>query len=175
MNKRNNPLMIVLVAALIIGATFSARADDPDYLTFSGGWFDFNRQKDQGGEFSLEYRSDKKFLFFKPFIHAAGVTNGMTFLGAGVLIDVYFGKRWVLTPSFAPTWWRGKTDDLDLGHALEFRTRVEFAYRFDDRSRLGVSISHSSNASLGDENPGTESFMGNYSMPFKKVTGLFDW
>ncbi|MEK9726052.1 MAG: acyloxyacyl hydrolase [Rhodospirillaceae bacterium] len=174
MNKKAKLLLVALLALSVWLAPGGARADDPDYLTLSAGWFDANRKKDQGAEFSLEYRSDKKFWWFKPFVHAAGVTNGMTFLGAGVLIDVYFGRRWVVSPSFAPTWWRGKTSDLDLGHALEFRSRLEVAYRFDDRSRLGLSISHSSNASLGGSNPGTESVMVNYSVPFDKVSRLFD-
>ena len=165
-----------IVAALFSVGIFlapSAEADDPDYLTLSAGWFDLNRQKDQGAEFSLEYRSGKKFWWFKPLVHAAGVSNGMTFLGAGVLIDVYFGRRWVVSPSFVPTLWRGKTSDLDLGHAIEFRSRLEVAYRFDDRSRLGMSFSHSSNASLGDSNPGTESLMVNYSIPFKSLSRIF--
>jgi len=51
---------------------------------------------------------------------------------------------------------------------------LEVAYRFDDRSRLGLSISHYSNAGLGDDNPGTESLMLNYSVPLKKITGLFN-
>ena len=150
-----------------------ANADDPDYLTVSVGWFDINRQKDQGAEFSLEYRSEQKFGWFKPLIHTAGVSNGMTFLGVGGVIDVYFGRRLVVSPSFTPTWWRGKTSDLDLGHSLEFRSRLEVAYRFDDRSRLGVSFSHSSNASLGETNPGTESFMLNYSIPFHSISKAF--
>ncbi len=150
-----------------------AKSDDPDYLTLSAGWFDLNRQKDQGAEFSLEYRSDKKLWWFKPFVHAAGVSNGMTFLGAGVLIDAYFGRRWVVSPSFAPTWWHGKTSNLDLGHGIEFRSRLEVAYRLDDRSRLGLSFSHSSNAGLGDSNPGTESLMVNYSIPFNSISHLF--
>ncbi|MBO34284.1 MAG: lipid A 3-O-deacylase, partial [Rhodospirillaceae bacterium] len=29
------------------------------------------------------------------------------------------------------------------------------AYRFDNRSRLGLAISHYSNASIGDTNPGS--------------------
>ena len=93
----------------------------------------------------------------------------MSFIGAGVLLDVYFGNRFVVTPSFAPTWWHGKTDDLDLGHGLEFRSQIEFAYRFDDRSRLGLGISHSSNASIGDTNPGTETLSLNYSYPFGNI------
>ncbi|MDA0997597.1 MAG: acyloxyacyl hydrolase, partial [Proteobacteria bacterium] len=144
---------------------------EPSFLTLSGGWFDINRKKDQGAEFSAEYRSNYKLWQFKPFVHAAGVNNGMTFIGAGVLIDVFLGNRWVLSPSFAPTWWHGKTNALDLGYGLEFRSRLEMAYRFDDRSRLGLSFSHSSNASLGTANPGTESLMVNYSIPISKLGG----
>ena len=89
----------------------------------------------------------------------------MSFLGAGVLVDIYLGRRFVLTPSFAPTWWRGKTDTLDLGYPLEFRSQMELSYRFNDRSRLGLAISHYSNASLGDTNPGTETVSVYYSIP----------
>lgn len=164
---------VFLAAAVLAALAAPGRADDPAFLTVSAGWFDLNRQKDQGGEFGVEYRSGRKFGWFKPFAHAAGVTNGMTFLGAGVLVDVYFGRRWVVSPGFAPTWWRGKTSDLDLGHGLEFRSRLEAAYRFDDRSRLGLSFSHSSNAGLGDSNPGTESLMISYSLPISALSGLF--
>ena len=164
---------IILTALLVFsGLSLSAgpaRADDPAFLSFGVGAFDFNRQKDDGVEFRLDYRSDYKLWVFKPFLTAAAVSNGMSFMGAGVLIDVYFGNRFVVTPSFAPTWWRGKTDGLDLGYALEFRSQIEFAYRFDDRSRLGVAVSHSSNASLSDTNPGTETLLVNYSYPLGKI------
>ena len=140
-------------------------AKDPAYVTFSGGYFDVNRRKDGSGEFSLEYRSDAELWIFKPFAHAAYVTNGMSFFGAGVLIDLQVGDNWIIQPSFAPTWWRGDSDDLDLGYALAFRSRLEIAYRFPDKSRLGLSFSHSSNAHLGDTNPGTESLLVNVSIP----------
>ena len=148
-------------------------ADDPDFLTFSSGYFDFNRKKDESAEFRLEYRSNRKFFQFKPFFVGSIVTNGMNFWGGGILIDVYFGRKVVLTPSFAPTFWFGETDDLDLGHVIEFRSQVEMAYRFEDRSRIGLSVSHYSNASLGSENPGSESFMLNYSVPFNSIKKIF--
>tara|TARA_Y100001960_G_scaffold332583_1_gene433666 strand:+ start:2649 stop:3158 length:510 start_codon:yes stop_codon:yes gene_type:complete len=166
--KKKIPLILLSAFFLTIAINKSSKADDPDFLSFSLGWFDFNRQKDQGSEFRVEYKSDEKLWHFKPFATLAVVSNGMTFLGAGVLLDVYFGRRWLVTPSFAPTYWQGKTGDLDLGHAVEFRSQLEIAYRFDDRSRLGLSISHYSNASLGDKNPGTESLMLNYSIPISK-------
>lgn len=160
--KRVLSSFILSLALALPGAAY---ADDPDFLTIGAGWFDFNRQKDEGAEFRVDYRSDFKLWHFKPFLTAAGVSNGMTFIGGGILLDVYFGRRFVVTPSFAPTWWRGKTDELDLGHELEFRSQIEFAYRFDDRSRLGIAVSHSSNASIDEINPGTETILVNYSYP----------
>lgn len=160
--KRVFSSFILSLALALPGAAF---ADDPDFLTIGAGFFDFNRQKDQGAEFRVDYRSNFKLWHIKPFLTAAAVSNGMTFIGAGILLDIYFGRRFVVTPSFAPTWWRGKSDELDLGHGLEFRSQIEFAYRFDDRSRLGIAISHSSNASIVDQNPGTETLLVNYSYP----------
>lgn len=141
------------------------RADDPEFLSFSAGWFDFNRQKDQGAEFRIEYRSDKKFLFLKPFVAAAGASSGHGVLGGGVLFDTFWGRRIVTTLSFAPHFYLGGNDNLDLDYPLEFRSQFEIAYRFDDRSRLGFAVSHYSNASLGDSNPGTETLSLYYSIP----------
>jgi hypothetical protein len=42
---------------------------------------------------------------------------------------------------------------------------LELAYRFDNRSRLGLAVSHYSNASIGDTNPGTETATVYYSIP----------
>lgn len=169
----------VLLAAVLAITTVSAsgaRADDPDFVTFSGGWFDFNRQKDPGAEFRLEYRSDYKipYVQMKPFAAVAGATTGHYFVGAGVLWDVYLGRRWVVTPSFAPHFYVGGDDDLDLDYPIEFRSQLEIAYRFDDRSRLGLAISHYSNASLGDSNPGTETLSLNYSVPLGEIAKVFE-
>ncbi len=173
MSRLLKALCSFIIVVVICMAPRVHAGNDPDYLTVSAGSFDLNRKKDEGAEFRLEYRSAYKFWELKPFTTLALASNGMTFVGAGILMDVYLGKRWALTPSFAPTWWRGKTSTLNLGHAVEFRSQVELAYRFDDRSRIGLSVSHYSNAGLGDTNPGTEAVMVNYSIPFSKFTDLF--
>ena len=150
-----------------IGAMPSAQADDPAFLSIGAGTYDWNRQKDEGVEVRMEYRHDKKLLgLLKPF-GAVAATNSSNsfFIGAGVLMDIYFGKRFVVTPSFAPHYYNGGNDQLDLDYPLQFRSQLEAAYRFDDRSRLGLAVSHYSNASLGKTNPGTESAMLYYSIP----------
>lgn len=165
-----------LAAAALTGVFFAcgqARADDPAFFSFAGGAFDWNRQKDQGAEFRFEYRHDQKFFFFKPFLAGAGTTTGSGFIGAGILLDVYLGNRFVLTPSVAPHYYWGGNKKLDLGHELEIRSQLEVAYRFDDRSRLGLAVSHYSNASIGETNPGTESAMVYYSIPTTTITNLF--
>jgi len=162
------------VAALVCGvfATSPAAADDPAFITGGIGYYDFNRQTDDSAELRLEYRSDHKIWELKPFVAISGTTNGSVFVGAGVLMDLYFGNRWVLTPSFAPHYYHeGSSSKKDLGHEIEFRSQIELAYRFDDRSRLGLSVSHYSNASLSDNNPGSETVMINYSIP---TTSLFE-
>ena len=170
-------IIVVGVAAALLAGVLAwsdrARADDPDFLSFGAGAFDWNRQKDDGAEFRLEYRSNFKLWHFKPFALAAGSSTGHTFVGAGILLDVFLGRRIVVTPSYAPTWYTGGNDDLDLDYPLEFRSQLEIAYRFDNRSRLGVAVSHYSNASLGDSNPGTESAIVYYSIPFETALGLF--
>lgn len=161
-------------AAALMGAAFcallpsSAHADDPAFFSIGAGTYDWNRQKDEGVEVRMEYRHDKKYLgFLKPFVAGAFAKNDSSnfFVGAGVLMDVYFGKRFVMTPSFAPHYYNGGNTKLDLDYPLEFRSQVEFAYRFDDRSRLGLAVSHYSNAGLGTTNPGTESAQIYYSIP----------
>lgn len=163
----NLPLTGLVVACALATVPTLADAKDPAFVSFGAGTYDWNRQKDEGIEVRVEYRHDKKYLgFFKPFVAVAATNSSSSFfIGAGVLADIYFGKRWVVTPSFAPHYYKGGNAKLDLDYALEFRSQVELAYRFDDRSRIGMAVSHYSNASLGKTNPGTESAHIYYSMP----------
>ncbi len=141
--------------------------DDPPFVSLSMGAFDFLQNDDKAVDFRVEYRHSR-IWFFKPWLGFEATSDGSTYLAGGVMFDIYFGRRIVLTPSFGAGWWRNG-GGKDLGHPVEFRSQVELAYRFNDRSRLGVAISHLSNASLGDDNPGTEVLSFYYSIPLHKV------
>ena len=69
------------------------------------------------------------------------------------------------TPSFAPGLY-SEGDGKDLGHVLEFKTEVQVSYAFSDTSSLAVSYNHLSNASLGDKNPGANSYIFNFLKRF---------
>ena len=158
---------LLLAAPMAIG---QEKKDDPEFVSVGIGAFDFNRRKDEGFEYRLEYRSDRKLLkFFKPFGAVAVSTSGHGFFGGGVLIDLFFDRRIVVTPSFAPHIYIGGDNDLDLDYPLQFRSQLEIAYRLDNRARVGFAVSHYSNASLGDKNPGTETATIYYSLPLEKI------
>jgi len=160
-------LIIMFVLPLGLLEAGEVGDDDPSFVSVGVGSYDFNRKKEKGTEIRLEYRSKEKFIFFKPFTAAALTTTSQGFIGAGVLVDLYFDRRFVATPSFAPHYYWGGNKKLDLGHKLEFRSQLELSYRLDNRSRIGLALSHYSNASLGDTNPGTETATVYFSIPIK--------
>lgn len=162
-------MAVAAMVALAAGAAQAQEQDDPSFITFSAGGFDVFDDH-TAPEFLLQYRSDYKLWFLKPHAGVMANTDGAVYGFAGLLVDIYFGSRLVLTPSTAVgAYHRG--DSKDLGHAIEFRSGAELAYRFDDRSRLGLGVYHMSNASLGDSNPGAESVVLTYSMPLGRLLG----
>ncbi len=142
-----------------------AWADDPDFIAFSAGVFDLGKDE-TAVEGRLEYRSDLRLWIFKPFAGVMATSDSAAYGYAGVLVDMFFGDRVVATLSFAPGAYT-KGDGKKLGHELEFRSQVELAYRFDDRARLGLALSHMSNASIGRKNPGAESLVLTYAVPLR--------
>lgn len=145
---------------------------DPAYLNVAIGRTDVTKG-DETVDFRLEYRHNDSFYIFKPFFGIDISGDGAFYGFFGILTDLYFGKKknFIVTPNFAVgVYDKGK--GKDLGYPLEFRSGIEFAYRFEDRSRLGFSIHHISNANIGKKNPGTESVVINYAIPFDQV---LDW
>ncbi len=70
-----------------------------------------------------------------------------------------------ITPSFTPGLYH-KGDGKDLGHMLEFKSEVQLSLDLPRESQFGFSYNHISNASLGDKNPGANSYMFNFLKKF---------
>jgi len=165
--------IFVLLAGVIFAGLYSGLASaqelgkDPAFVRVGAGYYDvFDDQ--EAGEFHLEYISGTKWWVVNPFFGVMATTDTALYAYAGIRLDIFLGNRFVVTPSFAP----GLYDDgdgKDLGYPVEFRSAIEFAYRFDDRSRLGLSLYHLSNAGLDEHNPGTEVLTLHYSYPFTKL------
>jgi len=155
-----------IVAALMVWGQ-PALADGPDLLTLGLGYFDYD---DDGGaaEFRIEYQSDRNLWFAHPFSGVLVTTDSSLYGYAGILLDLFWGKRIVTTPSFAVGYYTDG-NGKDLGSSIEFQSRLKLAYRFTNGSGFGLAISHISNAGIDDDNPGANSFSAYYSIPFNVI------
>ncbi|WP_435150831.1 acyloxyacyl hydrolase [Candidatus Pelagibacter bacterium nBUS_44] len=70
-----------------------------------------------------------------------------------------------ITPSFTPGLYH-EGNGKDLGHMLEFKSEVQLSFDLSKNTELGFSYNHLSNASLGDKNPGANSYMFNFFKNF---------
>ncbi len=94
------------------------------------------------------------------------------FITANSAAYIYTGVEWnmnmgpfFLTPSFTPGLYH-EGDGKDLGHLLEFKSELQLSYKTTDTTNFAVSYNHVSNASLGDKNPGANSYMFNFLKKF---------
>lgn len=144
-----------------------AVAQDPNFLTLSLGYFDIVHHDDTALAGGIEWMSTKRLWIFQPMIGAMATTDATLYGYAGFGTDFFFGNRWVVTPSIAVGAY-SEGDGKDLGHTVEFRSAITVAYRFDNRSRVGLRFYHLSNAGLGDgRNPGVEVLDVTYSIPLR--------
>lgn len=158
-----------VLAALILVSIQPAKADDePAFIALGVGATGVIADRAQGAAFNLEYRSDYEIWKLRPFVGGFATSDASLYGYFGFMLNIYLGNRWVLIPNTAIGAY-SEGDGEDLGHVIEFRSGFELAYRFDDRSRLGIAVHHLSNAGIGDENPGTETALLYYSVPLNSL------
>jgi len=151
---------------------FSSLADDTSKQTeinLFTGLFDFSDDKQKAGLFGLQHQNDdlyrNSFLGkLSPITGGFLTENSAVYLYSGVQSEFDLGFM-SITPSFAPGYYNSG-DGKDLGHPLEFKTEVQVSFDLSEKSHLGMSYNHISNASLGTKNPGANSYMFNFLKKF---------
>ena len=81
--------------------------------------------------------------------------GGVAYGYAALRYDFHLGSSWRLAPVFGAGLF-SNGGDVDLGHAVQFKSGIELSARVADRYRVGLLFYHLSNAGLSDENPGVE-------------------
>ena len=138
-------------------------------LNFFTGMFDFSDDKQKAGIIGFQHQNDN--LFRESFFgRLSPITGG--FLTANNAFYVYTGAQaeydlgsFTITPSFAPGYY-SSGNGKDLGHVLEFKSEIQMSLNLSDTTEFGMSYNHISNASLGDKNPGANSYMINFLKQF---------
>jgi len=167
----------IVLNFLVVWISFSffsfAHSDEKELrqteLNFFTGMFDFSDDKQASGVLGLQHQNDD--LFRKSFLgKLSPITGG--FLTEKNAFYFYTGAQaeydlglFTITPSFAPGYYNSG-DGKDLGSALEFKSEVQMTFNLSDSAEFGMSYNHISNASLGDKNPGANSYMINFLKQF---------
>ena len=138
-------------------------------LNMYSGMFDFSDQKQRAILVGFQHQNEE--LYRETFLGTLSpITGG--FVTENQALYAYTGIEWNFdlgpinfTPSFAPGLY-GEGNGKDLGHILEFKSEVQASWSLTENSELGMSYNHISNASLGDKNPGANSYMFNFLKRF---------
>ena len=138
-------------------------------LNFFTGMFDFSDDKQKAGIIGIQHQNDD--LFRESFLgRLSPITGG--FLTENNAFYLYTGAQaeydlgiFTITPSFAPGYY-SSGDGKDLGHSLEFKSEIQMSLDLSNSTQFGMSYNHISNASLGDKNPGANSYMINFLKQF---------
>jgi len=99
-----------------------------------------------------------------PVTGAMITADNATYFYTGVQAHYKIGSL-NFTPSFTPGYYN-EGNGKDLGHALEFKSELQLSLELPKNSQFGLSYNHLSNASLGDKNPGANSYMFNFLKKF---------
>ena len=163
-------LMIVLMCLSYQGfATAEDIKSNETELNFFTGMFDFSDHKQKAGIIGIQHQNDDLFRDsflgrLSPITGGFLTENNAYYLYTGAQAEYDLGM-FTITPSFAPGYY-SSGNGKDLGHALEFKSEVQMSLNLSDSTQFGMSYNHISNASLGDKNPGANSYMINFLKQF---------
>jgi len=138
-------------------------------INFYSGMFDFSDDGKKSTTIGLQHQNEnlvrESFLgTLSPVTGAMITADNAAYFYTGVQAQYKMGI-FDLTPSFTPGLYE-KGDGKDLGHLIEFKSEVQLSLNLFENSQFGMSYNHISNASLGDKNPGANSYMFNFLQKF---------
>lgn len=171
------PIRVLFLFILSIFISHPAHGQDSTIfadgvLTVGAGAFDVTDGNSLTGEGFVSYHFGHRGLrnrfgeFFRgvgPMIGLKANTDGGIMGHGSLFLDLRPSRKWVLWPSAGLGGYR-KGDSRHLGGVFQFHLGGQIGYRWTERSMLGVSLQHVSNAGLHDANPGADSVFLTYSI-----------
>ena len=173
MKHKFNLFKICLILIFFLVQNVSSeekKLGDSDHeWNFYTGMFDFSDDGKRSSLFGLQHQNEsltrESFLgTLSPVTGFMMTADSATYAYTGIQAQYKVGKLNII-PSFTPGLY-GEGKGKDLGHVVEFKSEVQLSLDIFSNSELGFSYNHISNASLGDKNPGANSYMFNFLKKF---------
>ena len=172
MNNLFKFLIVFFCTLMIFEKSFSEeikKIDDGHKYSIYTGMFDFSDEGKKSQIIGLQHLNDNLFRdsfigTIKPVTGFMLTADSATYLYTGVQAEYKIGKL-NLIPSFTPGLYN-EGDGKDLGHLVEFKSELQLSLDLSPTTEFGFSYNHLSNASLGEKNPGANSYMFNFLKSF---------
>ena len=161
-------LLLVLFPLCVNAEEIKINNQNTEFNVYTG-MFDFSDDGKKSTLLGFQHQNENlnrdTFLGnLSPITGALITADAASYLYTGVQAQYKLGAL-NFTPSFTPgLYFEG--DGKDLGHIIEFKSELQFSLDLSNTSELGFSYNHISNASLGDKNPGANSYMFNFLKNF---------
>jgi hypothetical protein len=170
MRKFTITILIFIITSCFINFKVLSEENIKDtQINVFTGLFDFSDHKQKAGLIGIQHQNGG--LFKESFLgRISPITGGFltensaAYLYTGVQAEYEVGI-FKITPSFAPGYYHNG-NGKDLGSPIEFKSEVQLSFNLSETSEFGMSYNHISNASLGDKNPGANSYMFNILKKF---------
>ena len=151
---------LIVASALAGGAAHAQSA-----LSFSAGQLGITDDLSEPQWYGVELRFAQTLRWgVVPGVGFHRAACGANYVYADFRKPIWLSDRWALTPHFGPGLFTD-SDQVNLGHDIQFRSGIELVYRTRGDLQVGLGITHLSNGSLGRNNPGTETVGVSLSMP----------
>ena len=161
-------LTLIIFQSSIIADEKNENSKNTEFNIYTG-MFDFSDDGKKSTLIGFEHQNENlnrdTFLGnLSPITGALITADNAGYFYTGVEAQYKIGSI-NFTPSFTPGLYH-EGDGKDLGHVIEFKSELQFSLDLSGDSQLGFSYNHISNASLGDKNPGANSYMFNFFKNF---------
>ena len=170
MNLRIIKLLLILsfVAFSSIAEEFKVNNNNTKFNVYTG-MFDFSDDGKRSTLIGFQHQNvdlnrDTFLGNLSPITGLMFTADNAAYIYTGVQTHYSLGALNII-PSFTPGLYE-QGDGKDLGHILEFKSEVQLSLDLPKDSQFGFSYNHLSNASLGDKNPGANSYMFNFLKKF---------
>ena len=162
-------IIILIVFSFQLKAEELTKLPDEHEINFYSGVFDFSDEGKKSTIVGLQHQNENltRDIFLgtiSPITGAMLTADSAAYVYTGIQAQYQLGKIDV-TPSFTPGLY-SQGNGKDLGHIIEFKSEVQVSLNLFENSQLGMSYNHISNASLGEKNPGANSYMFNFLQKF---------
>jgi len=169
--KMFRTLKYLLLSTILFANSAFAESDNltNNKWAFFSGVFDFSDDGKRASVFGVQHLNEN--LYKESFLGTLQPITGLMYTAdnAGYIYTGlqtnYNAGIFNITPSFAPGLY-SEGNGKDLGHIIEFKSEIQISLNLSSLSELGFSYNHLSNASLGEKNPGANSYMFNFLKRF---------